>query len=331
MTTLCMQDSGASAAIAPAACEIEWTDLVHVTSDDSNVYCLIKDQLKELELEEQLVSKPIQDLLNAYSQPNESILDVKKKTLETLKKEKLIPSLKPHASATPIAIYDAQWALAKERYNRQRLRYRRIEGDIHVIQNELRHGLLAPESRRFYSRYLASLQQTHAGLGRNLGNLEVLAKQKLQVLDSEKLRVKKLQAAVESEVEFRVAQQATPPESDNALKQLREKAQVLGEEAGLVDYVSSAELNDITEIEIKLIRCERHIESNDSQMLTRLGYKVVIQTDPTKALDLFQQSPNHFDLVITDMTMPHMNGIKLSEKLTKIRSDTPLLRPQFLD
>ncbi len=61
------------------------------------------------------------------------------------------------------------------------------------------------------------------------------------------------------------------------------------------------------------------------RMLERLGYKVKTKTNPVEALDLFKSKPDHFDLVITDMTMPQMTGVKLSEKLMEIRSDIPVI------
>jgi DNA-binding NtrC family response regulator len=50
---------------------------------------------------------------------------------------------------------------------------------------------------------------------------------------------------------------------------------------------------------------------------------VVTESDPKKALDLFRQET--FDLVITDLKMPKMNGVKLLESLKEIRVDTPVV------
>jgi len=61
------------------------------------------------------------------------------------------------------------------------------------------------------------------------------------------------------------------------------------------------------------------------RMFERLGYKVETATTPQDALELFRSNPDHFDLVITDMTMPQMTGVKLSEKLMEIRSDIPII------
>jgi len=64
---------------------------------------------------------------------------------------------------------------------------------------------------------------------------------------------------------------------------------------------------------------EPSIAEMTGQMLTRLGYEVVTTTEPTEALAMFQSNPDRFDLVITDMTMPRMSGVKLSERMKEIR------------
>ncbi len=46
----------------------------------------------------------------------------------------------------------------------------------------------------------------------------------------------------------------------------------------------------------------------------RLGYTVETKTNPVEALELIQSKPGKFDLIITDMTMPQMTGVKLSKK-----------------
>ncbi len=60
-------------------------------------------------------------------------------------------------------------------------------------------------------------------------------------------------------------------------------------------------------------------------MLERLGYKVTSYTSSIKALEIFRTSPDEFDMVITDMTMPAMSGDKLAVELVKIRPDIPVV------
>jgi CheY-like chemotaxis protein len=60
-------------------------------------------------------------------------------------------------------------------------------------------------------------------------------------------------------------------------------------------------------------------------MLERLGYHVTARTSSIETLEAFRAAPDKFDLVITDMTMPNMTGIHLTQKLIEIRSDIPVI------
>jgi CheY-like chemotaxis protein len=70
---------------------------------------------------------------------------------------------------------------------------------------------------------------------------------------------------------------------------------------------------------------ELPIAKMGSQLLARLGYRVTVRTSSVEALELFQAKSTDFDLVITDMTMPNMNGDKLALELMKIRPDIPVI------
>jgi CheY-like chemotaxis protein len=60
-------------------------------------------------------------------------------------------------------------------------------------------------------------------------------------------------------------------------------------------------------------------------MLTPLGYEVVACTSGYEALQIFLQTPQSFDLVITDQTMPHMTGETFVRALRRIRPDIPII------
>lgn len=60
-------------------------------------------------------------------------------------------------------------------------------------------------------------------------------------------------------------------------------------------------------------------------MLGNYGYNVIIETSSIKALERFKQSPDIFDIIISDMTMPGLTGLELSEEIKKIRKDIPVL------
>ncbi len=61
------------------------------------------------------------------------------------------------------------------------------------------------------------------------------------------------------------------------------------------------------------------------QRLERLGYQVTAVTDPLQALELFRSTPMDFDLVITDLTMPKMNGEDLVKTILAIRPGMPII------
>lgn len=61
------------------------------------------------------------------------------------------------------------------------------------------------------------------------------------------------------------------------------------------------------------------------QILTYLGYEVAASTGSEEALSLFRASPDRFDLVITDYTMPRMTGIALAKEMMNIRPGVPII------
>ncbi|MGD9160947.1 MAG: PAS domain S-box protein [Desulfobacteraceae bacterium] len=61
------------------------------------------------------------------------------------------------------------------------------------------------------------------------------------------------------------------------------------------------------------------------QMLQNWGYEVETSVDSLKALELFKSDPFRFDLVITDIGMPHMSGDRLAEELLKIRNSINII------
>ena len=62
-----------------------------------------------------------------------------------------------------------------------------------------------------------------------------------------------------------------------------------------------------------------------SRLLESLGYQVTTRTSSIEALKLFEAQPGEFQLVITDMTMPHMTGDKFAIKIRQIRADIPII------
>ena len=53
-------------------------------------------------------------------------------------------------------------------------------------------------------------------------------------------------------------------------------------------------------------------------MLTFLGYQVTTLNSSPEVVSVIESNPNQFDLVITDLIMPNISGIQLSEKIKQI-------------
>jgi PAS domain S-box-containing protein len=60
-------------------------------------------------------------------------------------------------------------------------------------------------------------------------------------------------------------------------------------------------------------------------MLERLGYKVTVRCSSLDALSTFHNSPEDFDAIITDQTMPEMTGSDLARRILQIRPDMPII------
>ena len=63
----------------------------------------------------------------------------------------------------------------------------------------------------------------------------------------------------------------------------------------------------------------------ETEILERLGYKVLAKCSAIEALEAFRNKPDAFDLVVTDTTMPNMTGVDLSKEIMKIRPETPIV------
>ncbi len=70
---------------------------------------------------------------------------------------------------------------------------------------------------------------------------------------------------------------------------------------------------------------ERPLVRLAQQMLTSLGYHVTSYTDSREALADFEAFPNKYDLVISDMTMPHLTGQDLARHMLALRPDMPFI------
>ena len=61
------------------------------------------------------------------------------------------------------------------------------------------------------------------------------------------------------------------------------------------------------------------------EVLLSLGYEVILCVSSTQALETFQQMGAGIDLVLTDMTMPVMNGAELTRRIKQLSPATPVI------
>ncbi len=59
--------------------------------------------------------------------------------------------------------------------------------------------------------------------------------------------------------------------------------------------------------------------------LSQLGHRVTSESDSQKALEIFSQGPEGYDLIITDQVMPRMSGVELAQEILSIRPEIPII------
>ncbi len=96
----------------------------------------------------------------------------------------------------------------------------------------------------------------------------------------------------------------------------REDVQILPDDSS--QYLAGSE-------RILFVDDEVPITKVGQKMLEQLGYHVTVSNSSPQALELFRTTPDNFDLVITDMTMPGIRGDVLVNEIRKIRKQIPVI------
>ncbi|BDU73377.1 response regulator [Mesoterricola silvestris] len=70
---------------------------------------------------------------------------------------------------------------------------------------------------------------------------------------------------------------------------------------------------------------EEVLSALGKQGLQMLGYRVTSRSDAQEALEEVTHHPQDFDLLVTDLSMPNMSGVELTQKIRRIRPDLPAI------
>ncbi len=92
-----------------------------------------------------------------------------------------------------------------------------------------------------------------------------------------------------------------------------------------MDVSVSEELLATGSERILLVDDEAMIIDVMTQFLSQLGYQTTSMTDSIAALETFRSQPDQYDLMITDMTMPKLSGIQLTQAMREIRNDIAVI------
>ena len=79
---------------------------------------------------------------------------------------------------------------------------------------------------------------------------------------------------------------------------------------------------------VLVVEDEASVRSFCCAVLRRFGYRVVEAADPIEALDTLQRLPEPIGLVLTDITMPGMNGKEMVKRID--REQQPDLRVLYM-
>jgi len=76
---------------------------------------------------------------------------------------------------------------------------------------------------------------------------------------------------------------------------------------------------------IFLIDDEAPVVNALQKFLEKQGYDITIESSSIEALRILETDSDSYDLIITDLTMPEMNGVELARKVHDLNPDLPVM------
>lgn len=83
--------------------------------------------------------------------------------------------------------------------------------------------------------------------------------------------------------------------------------------------------NDVNKMKILLVEDDPAVRRVTTRLLEYLKCSVVAVAGGKDAISTLQEQNNGFDLVMTDYSMPDMNGVELTANLKKLLPDMPVI------
>jgi CheY-like chemotaxis protein len=77
-------------------------------------------------------------------------------------------------------------------------------------------------------------------------------------------------------------------------------------------------------LRILFVDDEEHIRHSEKRLLEELGFQVDLAANGEEALQLHAQMPGRYQLLITDLNMPGITGLALSERVHRMDPDLPI-------
>jgi len=87
----------------------------------------------------------------------------------------------------------------------------------------------------------------------------------------------------------------------------------------------AAETNRSTTTHVLLVDDNEGAQSTIGTMLEYLGYQVTVRAGAVEALDVLRRNPDDFQLVLSDVTMPHLSGVEMAARIRTLRADLPVV------
>jgi len=78
-------------------------------------------------------------------------------------------------------------------------------------------------------------------------------------------------------------------------------------------------------VRVLLVDDEESIRSLGSRMLERIGFRVITASDGREALKVYLQHRSEINVVLMDLTMPHMDGVEAARELKRLDPDARIV------